>query len=189
MFYAYVCVYSSRGYHGRVPNKTIYVSEGDLPLFARAQELAGGNLSQAISRGLQRLVAYEEGRLEGFDEITIRVGPGKGRRQRFLGVLLVEWGHTSKNSTEQFRVYRTRTGKIALHTEKPPEYIHMGGADGQARGWRKHLSSDQTWGATAASATLEIFDSVDDLRGEIPDELFDLVAAAAEQPVVEDLDI
>ena len=32
-----------------VPNKTIYVSDGDMPLFQRAQELASGNLSAAIS--------------------------------------------------------------------------------------------------------------------------------------------
>ena len=37
-------------YDVQVPNKTIYVSDGDLPLYQRAQELAGGNLSSAISR-------------------------------------------------------------------------------------------------------------------------------------------
>ena len=43
-----------------MPNKTIYVSESDLPLYERAQELTGGNLSQAITRGLKRLVELEE---------------------------------------------------------------------------------------------------------------------------------
>ena len=44
-----------------MPNKTIYVSDGDLPVFQRAQELADGNLSQAISRALRRFVDVEEG--------------------------------------------------------------------------------------------------------------------------------
>lgn len=172
-----------------MPNKTIYVSDADLPLYQRAQELAGGNLSQAISRGLRRLVELEEGRLEGYDEITVHVGAGKGRRQRFLGVLLVEWGRSTKDRVEQFHVYRSRTGKIVLHVERSPEYIHMAGPDGKATGWRKHLSQDQTWGQTSATATLEVLDSVEDLRERVPPELYDLVAAAAEQPVVEDLDI
>ncbi|MGW5240600.1 EXLDI protein [Monashia sp. NPDC004114] len=173
-----------------MPNKTIYVSEADLPLFERAQELVGGNLSQAITKGLRRLVELEEGKLEGFEEITVHVGTGKGRRQRFLGILLVEWGRTRKGGVyEQFRVYRTRTGKIALHHQKSEEFIHQGGADGQATGWRKHFSSDQVWGTTPATATLEVFDTIAQLKGEIPTELFDLVAAAAEQPLVEDLDI
>ena len=74
-----------------VPNKTIYVSDGDLPLFQRAQELAGGNLSAAITAALGRYVDLEEGRREGFDEIIVRVGPGKGRKVRFTGVFLGEW--------------------------------------------------------------------------------------------------
>jgi hypothetical protein len=44
------------GYDVAVPNKTIYVSDGDLQLFQRAQELAGGNLSAAISKALRRFV-------------------------------------------------------------------------------------------------------------------------------------
>ena len=172
-----------------MPNKTIYVSDADLPLFQRAQELAGGNLSQAISRGLRHLVELEEGRLEGFEEITVHVGTGKVRRQRFMGVLLVEWAHSSKERTEQFHVYLSRTGKIVLHVERSPEWFHHGGADGKATGWRKHLSADQQWGSTPATATLEIFDTVEELREKVPTELYDLVAAAAEQPAVEDLDI
>src|SRR4029079_834408 len=54
------------GYDVAVPNKTIYVSDGDLKLFARAQELAGGNLSAAISRALRRYVDAQEGLKEGF---------------------------------------------------------------------------------------------------------------------------
>ena len=172
-----------------MPNKTIYVSESDLELFQRAQDLTGGNLSQAITRGLRRLIELEEGRLEGYDEITVRVGPGKGRRQRFVGVLLVEWARSSKDRVEQYRVYRSRTGKFVVHVEYSAEYIHAGGADGKATGWRKHLSSDQTWGTRPANATLDVVDTLDELREKVPADLFDLVATAADLPEVEDLDI
>ena len=172
-----------------MPNKTIYVAEGDLPLFQRAQELTGGNLSAAISTALRRLVDTEEAKMEGFEEITVRVGPGLGRRLRFTGVLLVEWSRSTAERSERFRVYRTRTGKFAVHLEKSPETLWTAGPDGQARGWRKHFSSDQQWGTTAATATLEVVDDLDALRALVPEELHAHVAALAADPVVEDLDI
>ena len=105
-----------------MPNKTIYVSDGDLPLYDRAQKLAGDNLSAAISAALRRYVDVEEGQREGFDEITVRVGPGKGRKVRFTGVLLGEWVNSSFNRVETFRVYRSRMGKFVLHVERSPDY-------------------------------------------------------------------
>jgi hypothetical protein len=71
-----------------MPNKTIYVSDDDLPLFQRAQELAGGTLSAAIADALRRYVEVEEGRRQGYDDVVVRVGPGLGRKQRFSGLLL-----------------------------------------------------------------------------------------------------
>ena len=105
-----------------MPNKTIYVSDGDLPLYDRAQKLAGDNLSAAISAALRRYVDVEEGRREGFDEITVRVGLGKGRKVRFTGVLIGEWVNTTQSRVETFRVYRSRTGKYVLHVERSPDY-------------------------------------------------------------------
>jgi len=53
-----VCILVPDGNAGRwelgcsgAETRTIYVSDGDLPLYQRAQELAGGNLSSAIHRG------------------------------------------------------------------------------------------------------------------------------------------
>lgn len=172
-----------------MPNKTIYVSDGDLPVFQRAQELAGDNLSKAISKALHRFVDVEEGKLEGFREITVKVGVGQGRRQRFVGVQLVEWGRSSKDRTEQFTVYRSRTGKYVVHCERSAAYVHEAGPDGDAKGWRKHFSSDQVWGQTPATATLDVFDTLEELRDTIPGELYAQVTAAATIPDVEDLDI
>jgi EXLDI family protein len=172
-----------------VPNKTIYVSDADLPVFQRAQELTGGNLSAAISKGLRRLVEVEEGRLEGFEEITVRVGVVPGRLQRFQGVQLADWNRTTADGQERYRVYRTRTGRFAVHVARPEGFVHSAGKDGELTGWRKHFSADQQWGQTPASATLEVFETFEALRAAVPAELAALVEVHATEPEVEDLDI
>jgi EXLDI family protein len=176
-------------YDEHVPNKTIYVSDGDLSTYQRAQELAGGNLSAAISAALRRYVDVEEGRREGFDEITVRVGPGKGRKVRFVGVLLGEWVNSSFSRVETFHVYRGRTGKFVVHIERSPDYS-MVDAEGKPAGWRGYLGiGNVSYGATPAESTLEVVASLDELRGRIPQQLYDSVAGMAQQPPVEDLDI
>ena len=176
-----------------MPNKTIYVSDDDLPLYTRAQELAGGNLSAAIAAGIRRFVEVEEGRQEGYDEITVRVGPGRGRRQRFTGVLLGELGRSTSQRVEVYRVYRTRKGKFVVHVERTPEWTAVGpDAEKWNTGWRSWVgnwSGNQSWGFTPAEATLHVADSLEELRDLIPDELYAMVADHADQPVVEDLDI
>ena len=172
-----------------MPNKTIYVSDGDLPVYQRAQELAGGNLSAAIAAALRRYVDVEEGRREGFDEITVRVGPGKGRKVRFTGVLLGEWVNTSSNRVEAFRVYRGRTGKFVLHIERSADYA-MVDAAGKPAGWRGYLGIGSiSYGNSPGESTLDVFATVDELRERIPSQLYDMVASSARQPAVEDLDI
>jgi EXLDI family protein len=172
-----------------VPNKTIYVSEGDLPLYQRAQELAGDNLSAAIAAALRRYVDVEEGRREGFDEIIVRVGPGKGRKVRFTGVLLGEWVTSSFSRVETFRVYRGRTGKFVVHTERSPDYS-MVDAEGKPAGWRGYLGiGTVSYGSSPGESTLDVVESLDALRERIPPQLFDMVAGSAKQPPVEDLDI
>lgn len=173
-----------------MPNKTIYVSDGDLPLYQRAQELAGDNLSAAIAAALRRYVDVEEGRREGFDDITVRVGPAPSRKVRFTGVLLGEWVTTSLDRVETFRVYRGRTGKFVLHIERSPDY-RMVDREGKPAGWRAHLGLDWnvSYGTTPAESTLEVIESLDELRERIPAQLFEMVAGTAQQPPVEDLDI
>ena len=172
-----------------MPNKTIYVSDGDLPVYQRAQELAGDNLSAAIAAALRRYVDVEEGRREGFDEITVRVGPGRGRKVRFTGVFLGEWVNSTQSRVETFRVYRGRTGKFVVHVERSEGYT-MVDAEGKPAGWRGYLGiGDVSYGTTPAESTLEIVGSLDELRERIPPQLYDMLATTALQPAVEDLDI
>jgi len=173
-----------------VPNKTIYVSDGDLPIYQRAQELASDNLSAAISAALRRYVDVEEGRREGFDEITVRVGPGKGRKVRFVGALLGEWVNTAPSRVETFRVYRGRTGKFVVHVERSPDFS-MVNAEGKPAGWRAYLGLDwnASYGTTPGESTIEVVESIEELRARIPQQLYDMVVGSAKQPTVEDLDI
>lgn len=167
-----------------MPNKTIYVSDDDMPLFKRAQELGGGNLSQAISAALRRFVEIEEGRLEGFEEITVAVGSGVKRKQRFSGVKLGEWGRTTKSGkVEIFSVYRSRTGKFVLHVDRSDVWTSSGG-------WRGALGlAESNWGFIKGDSTLDIADSLEDLKDRIPAELYEVVIGLADEPAVEDLDI
>ena len=172
-----------------MPNKTIYVSDGDLPLYQRAQELAGDNLSAAIAAALRRYVELEEGKRTGFDEIVVRVGPGKGRKVRFVGILLGEWVNTSYSRVETFRVYRGRKGKFVLHIERSPDYT-MVDQEGKPAGWRGYLGIGSiSYGSTPGESTLEVITSLDDLRSKIPEQLYDMVIGSGQRPPVEDLDI
>jgi EXLDI family protein len=179
-----------RSYDAVVPNKTIYVSEGDLTLYQRAQELAGDNLSAAIASALRRYVDVEEGRREGFDEIIVRVGLGKGRKVRFVGVLLGEWLNTLPSRVETFRVYRGRTGKFVVHVERSPDYT-MVDREGKPAGWRGALGLrwDVSYGSTPGESTLDVVESLDELRERIPPQLYELVAGLAQRKPVEDLDV
>ncbi len=175
-------------YDVQVPNKTIYVSDGDLPIYQRAQELAGNNLSAAIAAALRRYVDVEEGRRQGFDEITVRVGPGKGRKVRFVGLLLGEW-YSSQGRVETYRVYRGRTGKFVLHVERGADWT-MVDAEGKPAGWRGYLGlGNVSYGSTPPESTLEVIESLDELRTKIPPQLYDMVASSPSRAQVEDLEV
>ncbi len=176
-----------------MPNKTIYVSEDDAPLYQRAQELTGGTLSATITSALRRFVEAEEGRQQGYDEIIVRVGPGLGRKQRFSGIPLAEWERSTNDRTETFRVYRSRSEKFVIHLERSESHTNVGpNAEKWNTGWRAWVgdwSANQTWTRTPADSSLTVAETLDDLREKVPNELYELVAGLVHQPAVEDLDI
>ena len=172
-----------------MPNKTIYVSDSDLPLFARAQELAGGNLSAAISKALKRYVEVGESLGAGYEDVTVRVGLGEGRGVRFTGMLVGDWTDATSNSMARYHVYQGRSGKYVVHVERGAEYT-MVGPDGKPAGWKGYLGiGGVKYGAAPKESTLEVVDSLEALRDRMPAELFDRVSRTAKQPMVEELDI
>jgi hypothetical protein len=69
------------------------VSEDDLPLFERAQEVAGDNLSSAAVRALRRFIEVEDARKGGLDEITVLVGGPGGR-----GLVATAWTYSAPSN-------------------------------------------------------------------------------------------
>jgi len=173
-----------------VPNRTIYVSEDDQPLYKRAQELAGGNLSSAITNALKRYLDVEDARTAGYEDVIVKVGIGGGRKVRFTGVLLAEWIDTKGERFEHYRVFRGPTGKFAVHVDRV-EHFEMRDAQGNPlTGWRAWTGIGMvSGGGKPKEATLHIYATVEELRDNIPAELFEMVASSIKQPFVEEIDI
>lgn len=170
-----------------MPNKTIYVAEKDLALFERAQEIAGGNLSAAISNALSDYVQRHGASADGHGEVTVAVGQaGMRRRKRFIGTPIARWqGKSSrgKSIVERYAVYRTAKGRYALHTRRdwspvplPFDLEYDVGIPG--------FQSDQR----TRSYTLDVFDSIDELKNNVPSELAELIDGSP-MPDLEELDI
>jgi EXLDI family protein len=168
-----------------MPNKTIYVADGDLALFNRAQELAGGNLSQAISQAIRRYVEVREARMEGLKEITVKVGLGALRRQkRFVGVKIAKWRHQPEGGRfESFTVYRTQKEKFAVEIRR--------GGDVSRIDWSQAVNWEDDFDPIEESkeTTLEVYDTLDQLKANVPPELGSIVERSHAEPEVEDLDI
>ena len=187
-----------------MPNKTIYVSDDDLPLFERAQELAGANLSSAIVQALKRFIELEESRKRGLDEITVIVGMGGIRQQkRFMGTRLARWYQDRKNGkgVEILNVYRTAKQRFALHTHTLPDWKEEYGDPEQAldpKNWgigNSFLQKIISWGfdwqlyLENGDYSLEVFDTLEELKAHIPDGLYQAVNQMLNLPDTEDLDI
>ena len=187
-----------------MPNKTIYVSDDDLPLFERAQEIAGSNLSSAIVLALRRFIELEEAREGGLEEITVIVNTeGAHRRKRFIGQRLVRWVQPAVNGkgTEVLSIYRTAGKRYALHIRVIPDWDFAWGDPeqvsdpdnwGVGKGFlQKVLSWGYDWESFKESGhyTLQVFDALEDLKNRIPKELFEAVSQAMEGPEIEDIDI
>src|SRR5260221_11092983 len=100
-----------------MPNKRIYASDTDLPIFERAQELAGENLSSTIVQALRNFVNAHEARIAGFREIVVRVGSGVYTRKQFRGRLLAKV-HTEIPDTQA----GTDETEFGPHAEPQEDY-------------------------------------------------------------------
>lgn len=170
-----------------MPNKTIYVAEKDLPLYERAQEIAGGNLSAAISNALTDYVQRHGTAADAHGEVTVSVGQaGMRRRKRFIGTPIARWqGKSSrgKSIVERYIVYRTAKGRYAVHTRRdwspvplPFDLEYDVGIPG--------FQNDQR----TRSYTLDVYDSIDELKRNVPPELAELIDDNS-APDLEELDI
>lgn len=181
-----------------MPNKTIYVSDDDLPLFQRAQELVGGNLSGAIVAALRRYIEIEEGRQAGYEDVVLRVGPDGVRKQRFSGRLLADWNRYTNggNIIERYQIYQGRSGKFVVHLQTSDWSEYGEWQKDKSGNWLKDLTgfnsvrsmlglSAPDWG----NYTLEIVESMDELQQLLPKKLYRIIADAVDNPTIEELDV
>jgi EXLDI family protein len=170
-----------------VPNKTIYVAEKDLRLFERAQEIAGGNLSAAISNALNDYVQRHGAVDDGHGEVTVSVGQaGMRRKKRFIGTPIARWqgkSRSDKSIVERHIVYRTAKGRYAVHTRRDWSPVPLP-FDLEYDVGIPSLQSDQR----TRSYTLDVYDSLDELKKNAPPELAELIDDSS-APDLEELDI
>jgi EXLDI family protein len=164
-----------------MPNKTIYVADADLPVFERAQQLAGDNLSSTIAQALKRFVESQEAKEEGFEEITVTVGKVAYSKKRFVGRLLASGylGNRFEPEHQRLNVYQTSKGKLALHIRRGPNF---------GSSPRSEVDSED-WNEEPNEYRLEVYDTLDELKAHIPTDLYDAVAQALTDDSIEMLDI
>ena len=179
--YVYCCVVrrtaEEEGYDVSVPNKTIYVSDGDLPLFERAQELAGGNLSAAIRRRSIGRSMPTRASTRASTTITVRVGIGGGRKVRFTGVLVGEWHRHEPAAVEQLSRLSRTDWQVRLHVERSPEFWMVDAEGKPAGGVATSGSGTSLRAARRRSRRSRSWDSARRARDKVPPELFEMVCA------------
>jgi EXLDI family protein len=188
-----------------MPNKTIYVADADLPIFERAQELAGENLSATIVAALRRFVAAEETRESGFGEIVVKVGEnGLFTQKQFAGRELAKLRLTDPHSgrTSLLVVYQTIKGRLALYSRTSADWSAWG------QQWAEKWSKQQlkkhghdidvdwdescgwsSWSAKGSAYRLDVFESADELLDHVPLELHAAAVRALGGNEIEILDI
>ncbi|WP_280267697.1 EXLDI protein [Nocardia wallacei] len=121
-----------------------------------------------------------------FGEITLKDGPGGLRIKRFTGRYLAEVREVAKTGIEITKVYRSRKGKFVIQRQQTDwsDFSTLSNFAADWKNWRSILG-DGDWG----DFTVEIVDSLDDLRAAVSPKLHRRVAAAVERPQAETLDI
>ena len=167
-----------------MPNRTIYVADADVPVFEKAQQLAGGNLSAAIARALHRFVEEQTMKKEDFSEVTVEVGNKTAlSHKRFYGRVLARGRVFDQNETRRisYTVYQTQKGKIAVYMKDTPNWNYWNWS--VSKGARRNRQSYEEagwvdWSGESNEYRLDVYENVDELEFNVPPELFEAVKQA-----------
>lgn len=173
-----------------MPNKTIYISDADMPLFEKAQELYGTNLSSTLVNVLRNSIERRYGvdddePEEKLHEIIVKVGRnGCYIQQRFTGRQIAKWDADSSDNRvyQSYQLFETKTGKYALYSKR---------ANWENFNWynlknRSQTPSDQNRNGVCQ---LEVFTSVGEFEDRIPEDIRDIVEKKLNGINIVDLDI
>jgi EXLDI family protein len=182
-----------------MPNRTIYVADADLPIFEKAQKLAGDNLSAAIAQALHYFVEKEEAKRSGFEEITVKVGKGLPYlTKQFRGRLLAKRRIRVQNATRLLTlvVYQTAKGRFAVYSKNTANWSDWSKSSKLSKGSHGDWDWDNDWSNYDWSSyseddehRLDVYDTLDDLKDTIPEELFESIMRYNNGEDVEILDI
>jgi len=185
-----------------MPNKSIYVPESELPIFERAEQIAGDSLSSTILQSLRDFVKAHEHTPHGFGEVTLKIGKKVHAHKRFVGRLLAKghFGDEDDRYYELFEVYQTPGGKIALYVRKMPGWWFTGRVPHTWAGdwagtwldWFDYFdggSAYDEWWDWRGEYDLEVYDSVESMETRAPQELYNAVKASLNNEAEEILDI
>ncbi len=162
-----------------MPNKTIYIADNDLPIFEKAQALAGSSLSAVISQALHNFVQSQESGKHEFQQITVKVGQdGNLRGQRFLGRLITRYRARDRKNHRQriWQVFQTAKGRFAVYIRDEPYWDELGDED--------YAHADYE-----ISGTLEVYDTLEALKIHLPADLYTVIQLSLTGDEVEILDI
>ncbi len=191
-----------------MPNRTIYIADADLPTFEKAQKLAGDNLSAAIAHALRTFVEREEARQSGYEDITVKVGKGRPYlQQQFRGRLIAKRRLNIGNWARMLtiNVYQTARGRFAVYTKNQPNWSGWSHRWSKKSGkggdvdvdvdvdvnWPPGNQSSYDWSAYYHDdeLRLDVYDTLDELKENIPEELYDAITRYLRGDEVEILDI
>lgn len=196
-----------------MPNRTIYVADADLPIFEKAQQLAGDNLSATIVQALRRFVETEEAKESGYEEVTVRVGKGRPYIQKqFRGRRLASRRlHLSDGARMLTLVlYQTIHGRFALYSRNN---AYKGGWSGHWSGgvrqkqkekgpqhgnWDWNWDWDWDWSESSSKwgaafepdeYRLDVFENLEAVKEAIPEDMYESVVRYLQGDDIEFLDI
>ncbi|MEU4344144.1 EXLDI protein [Nocardia sp. NPDC023852] len=125
------------------------------------------------------------GSTEELREFVLKVGPGGGRMQRFVGRQIGGSRQFTKVGIDAVRVYVSRKGKYVVH-RRMSDWSDCPAA-GLIKDWKSwsNVLYEQSWG----DYTLDVVDTIDELRERIPAKIYHTLVDVAEHPRTENLDI
>ena len=112
-----------------MPNKTIYIADEDLPVFQKAQEVAGESISKVIAQALRQYIIQKN--LEGtdlkeFEAQKGHIGPDGVNvvKVRFIGKKLSDTTCGTEEGLEYtYTLYHTRKSQFLLQI-KTADVVH-----------------------------------------------------------------
>ncbi|MEV6273992.1 EXLDI protein [Nocardia sp. NPDC051832] len=124
-----------------------------------------------------------------FAEITLNVGPGGHRSQRFVGKQVGEAREVTKVGVTATRIFVSRKGKYVVQTQQSDwqDFTVLTNWTRDWKNWRNLIGLGDNEGA--GDFTVDVVDTLDELRTRVPSKVYREVADVVQNPGSQDLDV